>query len=97
MIETTRACLGDAVEVLGAGTGMHLVVRLPRAVDDVALSNDLADIGISAVLLSTCFLEPAEASGLIPGYGNADPQQINVRMAQLAAVLRRKYGLATAA
>jgi GntR family transcriptional regulator/MocR family aminotransferase len=63
--------------VIGAEAGMHLVALLPRSVSDVEVSKKAAELGISAMPLSTCCLRPPARGGLILGYGGTDPQQIH--------------------
>jgi GntR family transcriptional regulator/MocR family aminotransferase len=42
----------------------------------VAVSKNAAELGISAMPLSSCYLKPPAKGGLILGYGGTDAQQI---------------------
>lgn len=95
LVAAIRERFGDELRIVGTDTGMHVVALLPRGLDDVALSRELAEFGISAAPLSTCCLERPGRRGLILGYGNADPGQIHESVERLAAVLRQKHHLAT--
>jgi GntR family transcriptional regulator/MocR family aminotransferase len=68
--------MGDMLEVIGAEAGMHLVALLPGGTNDVAVSRNAAQRGISAIPLSTCYLTPPTRGGLILGYGGANSHQI---------------------
>ncbi len=72
-----RFQMGDMLEVIGAEAGMHLVALLPRGTDDVAVSRKATQTGISAMPLSSCYLEPPARGGLILGYGGANTHQIH--------------------
>jgi GntR family transcriptional regulator/MocR family aminotransferase len=77
LVQAVRKQMGDKLEVIGAEAGMHLVALLPRSVSDVEVSKKAAELGISAMPLSTCCLRPPARGGLILGYGGTDPQQIH--------------------
>ena len=49
--------MGDRLAVVGSEAGMHLVALLPPGSDDVAVSRKVAQLGISAMPLSSCYLE----------------------------------------
>lgn len=68
--------LENIVEVIGAEAGMHLVALLPMGTDDVSVAKHAAQLGISAMPLSSCYLKPPKRGGLILGYGGVDPCQI---------------------
>jgi GntR family transcriptional regulator / MocR family aminotransferase len=55
--------------------GMHLLGRLPKGVDDVALVARLKTQGISPTALSSCGLEAPYAPGLLIGFTNVDSSQ----------------------
>jgi GntR family transcriptional regulator/MocR family aminotransferase len=83
--------MGDMLEIVGAEAGMHLVTLLPRG-NDVAVSREAAQRGISAIPLSSCYLTPPTRGGLILGYGGANSHQIHdgirkLRMSILSARL----------
>jgi GntR family transcriptional regulator / MocR family aminotransferase len=55
---------------------MHLLALLPPGVSDVAIAKRAAEIGISAMPLSACYLKAPVRGGLILGYGGTDARQI---------------------
>ncbi len=76
LIKAIYLQMGDMLEVIGAEAGMHLVALLPRGTNDVSVSRQAAQRGISAIPLSTCYLTPPTRGGLILGYGGANSHQI---------------------
>jgi GntR family transcriptional regulator/MocR family aminotransferase len=76
LVEAIHKEMGDTLEVIGAEAGMHLVALLPRGVSDVEVSRKAAQMGISAMPLSSCYSKPPVRGGLILGYGGTDARQI---------------------
>jgi GntR family transcriptional regulator / MocR family aminotransferase len=76
LVEAIREHMDDQLEVIGADAGMHLVALLPPGVSDVAISRKAAEMGISAMPLSSCYSKPPVRGGLILGYGGTDARQI---------------------
>jgi GntR family transcriptional regulator/MocR family aminotransferase len=77
LVKAIRSQMGDMLEVIGAEAGMHLVALLSRGIDDVAVSRKVAQNGISAIPLSSCYLKTPKRGGLILGYGGANVHQIH--------------------
>jgi GntR family transcriptional regulator/MocR family aminotransferase len=73
--------------VIGTEAGMHLVALLPPGVSDVALSKKAAEMGLSAMPLSSCYLKPPARGGLILGYGGTDAKQVNEGMRKLRMLI----------
>jgi GntR family transcriptional regulator / MocR family aminotransferase len=84
LVEAIQAELRDKLEVIGAEAGMHLVALLPPSVNDVTISKKAAEMGISAMPLSSCYLKSKGRPGLVLGYGGTDAQQIRDGMRKLA-------------
>lgn len=84
LVEAIHKRMGDKLEVIGAEAGMHLVALLPRGVSDVAVSLRAAEMGISAMPLSSCYAKPSLVGGLILGYGGTDARQIHDGIRRLA-------------
>jgi len=84
LVETIRQRLSDKLTVIGAEVGMHLVALLQRGVSDVAISLRAAEMGISAMPLSSCYAKPPLEGGLILGYGGSDARQIHDGIRRLA-------------
>jgi len=53
-IKAIHMQMGDMLEVIGAEAGMHLVALLPLGANDVAVSRQVVQKGISAIPLSIC-------------------------------------------
>jgi GntR family transcriptional regulator / MocR family aminotransferase len=83
LVEAIRQQMGDKLEVIGAEAGMHLVALLPPSVSDLAISRKAAELGISAMPLSSCYAKPPVRGGLILGYGGTDAPQIHEGMRKL--------------
>jgi GntR family transcriptional regulator / MocR family aminotransferase len=86
LVEAIRKQMGDRLEVIGAEAGMHLVALLQPGVSDMEVSRRAAQMGISAMPLSSCYLKLPLRGGLILGYGGTSAEQIhdgirNLRMA----------------
>jgi GntR family transcriptional regulator/MocR family aminotransferase len=88
LVKGIRAQMGDMLEVIGAEAGMHLVALLPPGTNDVAVSKKAAQMGISAMPLSSCYLKPTTKSGLILGYGGANAHQIHDGIRKLRMSVR---------
>ena len=80
--------MGGRVEVIGAEAGMHLVALLPLDMDDVAVSSKAAQLGISAIPLSSCYLKSPARGGLILGYGGVNARQIHDGVSKLRASIQ---------
>jgi GntR family transcriptional regulator/MocR family aminotransferase len=87
LVEAIQHQMGDKLEIIGSEAGMHLVALLPPGVNDVAVATKAATIGISAMPLSSCYLNRPVRSGLILGYGGTDPQQIREGVRKLAPLI----------
>jgi GntR family transcriptional regulator/MocR family aminotransferase len=88
LVHAIQSQMGDRLEVIGAEAGMHLVALLPRGVNDVVVSKNAAQRGISAMPLSTCYLTPPNRGGLILGYGGANLHQIHDGISKLKMSLQ---------
>ena len=68
--------LPAALQVVGAAAGMQLTALLPPEIDDVALSQRAAQVGVSVRPLSPCYRGEVRRGGLILGYGGVDERAI---------------------
>lgn len=78
--------LAGLVEVEATDTGVHLVARLPRGIDDRALARAAVEQGIEVVPLSAYHMHAPERGGLVLGYGAFDEEQIVAAAERLAAI-----------
>ena len=87
LVEGIQSQMGDKLEVIGAEAGMHLLALLPLGVSDAALAKKAAEMGISAMPLSACYLKPPVRGGLILGYGGTDARQIRDGIRKLRTLI----------
>jgi GntR family transcriptional regulator/MocR family aminotransferase len=71
LLEALQPCLGEHARISGAEQGLHLCVRLPPQVDDLALVRRIAELGLTVRALSAYCLQRKDAKGLVIGYGYA--------------------------
>jgi GntR family transcriptional regulator / MocR family aminotransferase len=76
LVEAIHKQMGGKLEVIGAEAGMHLVALLPPGINDVTVSRKAAQLGVSAMPLSSCYSKAPARGGLILGYGGVDEKQI---------------------
>jgi GntR family transcriptional regulator/MocR family aminotransferase len=88
LVSAIRQFMGADLTIAGTDAGLHLVGLLPSGVDDVNLGLCLAEAGISAVPLSTCYIRQPVESGLILGYGSVDIDAIRDATRTLAIALQ---------
>jgi GntR family transcriptional regulator/MocR family aminotransferase len=82
----TRRLPQYAIE--GAAAGLHVLLRLPPAVDDRVVRTAAAAAGIGVRALSEMSLTDDEERGLVLGYGRITLEGIDAAVAALASVLR---------
>ncbi len=71
LLEALKPCLGPHAQISGAEQGLHLCLRLPGVVDDKALADRIAQLGLTVRPLSAYCLKRRDAKGLVIGYGYA--------------------------
>ena len=69
---------------------MHLLLRLPAGVSDVAVAERASRARIRVPALSTFRLVPADAGGLVIGYGRLHESAVEPAVRELAAVIREQ-------
>ncbi len=79
--------LGDVIDISSSNAGLHLVGRLPQAVDDRAVSDHLADHGIIALPLSFYSNRSLDRGGLLLGYGCTSEEEIYEGVQRMSAAL----------
>ncbi len=75
------------LRVEGAAAGLHVLLRLPDRVDDVALACEAAGRGIGVRALSPMQLAGSPQRGLLLGYGRLTVDRIGDAVEALAAVV----------
>ncbi|HEY6515733.1 MAG TPA: PLP-dependent aminotransferase family protein [Steroidobacteraceae bacterium] len=89
MIVALERCFGGAAEIASAAAGLHLVVRLPKSIDDKSAAARAAAAGIACIPLSACCLESPQRGGLILGYGGVAVERIDDAVRKLARLVLR--------
>jgi GntR family transcriptional regulator/MocR family aminotransferase len=92
LLEAIRAEFGDTLEVTGDNAGLHLILRLPAHIDDLAVAQDAFEANIATRPLSSYYHSASERrSGLLLGYACVPDADIAPAFAILARILRQ-YG-----
>lgn len=76
LLSALQPCLGEQAHISGAEQGLHLCLRLPGAVDDLALCARLAKLGLTVRPLSRYCVTRKDIKGLVIGYGYAPLAEI---------------------
>jgi GntR family transcriptional regulator/MocR family aminotransferase len=76
LIEALRSEFPSFIEIESNDAGLHLVGRLPKHIDDKAVSDQLAEHNIVALPLSFYAKHPLERGGLLLGYAGLPSEQI---------------------
>ena len=71
LLAALQPCLAEHARITGAEQGLHLCLRLPDGVDDKALADRIAQLGMTVRALSAYCLQRTDAKGLVIGYGYA--------------------------
>jgi GntR family transcriptional regulator / MocR family aminotransferase len=87
MIDAIGRHFGGDVEIASAAAGLHLVVRLPRNIDDREAAARATAAGIACTALSVCCLSPPQRGGLILGYGGVAASGVDESVRKLAKVV----------
>lgn len=84
-----EAEFGDAVEVAGTATGLHLVVHLPNGVDDRDVCRRAGERGLDVYPLTSFHRDPErERPGLVLGFGAYNRRALEQGVQQLAETWR---------
>jgi GntR family transcriptional regulator / MocR family aminotransferase len=87
MIEAIERHFGGVADIASAAAGLHLVVQLPRHIDDRAAAARAAAAGIACAALSVCCLDSPRRNGLILGYGGVAAGNVDESVRKLAAAV----------
>jgi GntR family transcriptional regulator/MocR family aminotransferase len=88
LLAALAPALGARAWVGSQSAGLHLVVRVPDTVDDVALARRAAARGVRCNALSSYFIGAPHARGLVVGYGYTATEAVRQGGQRLAEVLR---------
>ena len=87
LVAVLRDELGDALAIGPAEAGIHLLARLPRHVDDVALAAQARTSGIAVAPLSPHYSTNPQP-GLLLGFGAMDEEKLAAGVRLLAPLVR---------
>jgi GntR family transcriptional regulator/MocR family aminotransferase len=87
LVTAIVAMLPGALQVVGDQAGMQLLALLPQGADDVRIANEAARRGIAVKALSQCCIKPAKRTGLILGFGNISPREIDATVLGLKSII----------
>jgi GntR family transcriptional regulator/MocR family aminotransferase len=73
--------------VSGVAAGLHLVVRLPVGVDDVAVADRARAAGLGPLSLSSLRLRSSGPPGLVLGYAAATPDELRAAVVRLSTLV----------
>jgi GntR family transcriptional regulator/MocR family aminotransferase len=80
---------GSALPVIGGDAGLHLVLGLPRTIDDHVVVQQIARAGVTTRPLSLYQMRGgARDQGLLLGYGAVTEDEVAINFARLARVLQ---------
>jgi GntR family transcriptional regulator / MocR family aminotransferase len=74
--------------VEGVAAGLHLLLRLPAGVDDVAIAQEARSAGIRVPALTLFRIRPSDSGGLVIGYGRLHELAIDAAIEELAKAVR---------
>jgi GntR family transcriptional regulator/MocR family aminotransferase len=82
--------LSGRIEFSGLETGLHLVIYLPKTMNDEAVSAKAKEQGIIVPALSSYYVRAkARRTGLILGFGNVHPKEIKRAAKILCEILKK--------
>jgi GntR family transcriptional regulator/MocR family aminotransferase len=82
-----RHC-GDRLAVYNADAGLHVAVLLSAEPDDRDVVQRMAERGLTATALSTCYAGTMRRNGLLLGFGGSTPRRLAEATQVLGEVLR---------
>ncbi|WP_028563072.1 PLP-dependent aminotransferase family protein [Paenibacillus pinihumi] len=82
-----RRLMGDQAEIIGAGSGLHILLRLSPEREEEEMIRSAGLAGVRVYPISVYALDPAHApsSTVMLGYGGLSAQQIEAGIERLAA------------
>jgi GntR family transcriptional regulator/MocR family aminotransferase len=81
-----RYC-ADVLTGHNADAGLHVATLLGRGINDTDALKRIAEDGLTAVSLSSCYLGPRPRQGLLLGFGGSDESQLNTATRDLGKIL----------
>lgn len=87
LVTAITAKLAGALDVVGDPAGMQLLALLRPGSDDIAIANEAARRGIAVKALSQCCIGRSNRAGLILGFGNISPREIEDTVLGLSSII----------
>ena len=87
LVAAIAATLPGTLQVVGDNAGVQLLALLPQGADDVAIAIEAARRGIAVKALSQCCIKPTNRTGLILGFGNISPREIDETVLSLNSII----------
>ncbi len=87
LVAAIAARLPGTLQVVGDHAGVQLLALLPHGADDVGIANEAARRGIAVKALSQCYIKPAKRTGLILGFGNISPREIDATVLGVSSII----------
>jgi GntR family transcriptional regulator / MocR family aminotransferase len=87
LVDSLNREFGSSVEMLGGEAGMHLVMRLPKGMNDREISERAAHQNLWLWPLSPNYIGKVRRHGLILGFGSAAASEIPHAVCRLRSVL----------
>jgi GntR family transcriptional regulator/MocR family aminotransferase len=78
-----QQAFGPGLALSGGEAGLHLVIWLPDELNDVAVAQRAAQMGLGVRALSAYARPPVTCNGLVLGYGNLDEATVEGAVARL--------------
>ena len=82
-----RHC-GDRLAVYNADAGLHVAMLLSAELDDRDVVQRMAERGLAATALSTCYAGTLRRNGLLLGFGGSTPRRVTEATQALGEVVR---------
>lgn len=95
LVEVISTSLGADWIVHHSNAGLHLVLRLPDSIDDVAFSAELEQCGVLTRPLSSYYLRGTPQRGLLLGYACVDEAVIPAAFAPILTRLQHHLQVAS--
>ncbi|MGX9362142.1 MocR-like pyridoxine biosynthesis transcription factor PdxR [Pantoea ananatis] len=95
LVEVISTSLGADWIVHHSNAGLHLVLRLPDSIDDVAFSAELEQCGVLTRPLSSYYLRGTPQRGLLLGYACVDETAIPAAFAPILTRLQHHLQVAS--
>jgi GntR family transcriptional regulator / MocR family aminotransferase len=86
-----RNC-ADVLTVHNADAGLHVATLLARGIDDTRALREIAEFGLAANSLSSCYIGLKPRQGLLLGFGGSDEGQLSTATRDLGKILRSIAG-----